>query len=121
MAKILVVDDALTARQNMCSILQANGHQVIGEASDGMEAVTKYEELQPDLVTMDLTMPVLDGIGAVKQITAKHPDARIIIISAVSLKEHVIEALKNGAKYYILKPFKAQKVIEVIDACLQSR
>jgi len=116
MARVLVVDDAFTARRNLIIILQTNGHQIIGEASNGMDALSKFEKLQPDLVTMDMTMPVLDGIGAVKQLIAKHPEAKIVMVSAISQKEAVFEALKSGAKHYILKPFKAQKVTEVIEA-----
>lgn len=119
MARVLVVDDALVARRNLITILTSMGHSIAGEASNGIEAVKKYEKLQPELVTMDITMPVLDGIGAVQQIVAKYPDAIILMVSALSQKEPVFEALQSGAKHYIIKPFKTEKVIEIVNFCLK--
>lgn len=118
MGRILVVDDAFLARRNLIKILKEMGHKVIGEAANGMEALAKYEKLNPDLVTMDITMPVLDGIHAVKEIIAKFPEAKIVMVSAVSQKEPVFEALRSGAKHFIIKPFKPEKVVEVINSCL---
>lgn len=120
MAKVLVVDDAAFMRMLVKKILIQAGHQIVGEASNGKEAVEKYQQLKPDLVTMDIVMPEMDGISAVKEIMKIDPNARIIMITAVGQEAKVMEALKSGAKGYIVKPFQAPKVIEEVNRVLSS-
>jgi len=119
-ARILVVDDAAFMRMLLKKILVQGGHQVVGEASNGREAVEKYKELRPDLVTMDIVMPEMDGITAVKEIKKIDPNAKIVMITAVGQEAKVMEALKAGASGYIVKPFQAQKVLEEINRVLSS-
>jgi two-component system chemotaxis response regulator CheY len=95
-------------------ILTKNGFTVVGEASDGAQAVEKYKELGPDLVTMDITMPEMDGIAALKEIKKLDPNARIIMCSAMGQQAMVIDAIQAGAKDFIVKPFQADRVIEAI-------
>lgn len=118
MARILIADDSLVMRRNLRTILTSAGHQVVAEASNGRQAVVEYEKANPDVVTMDITMPVMDGIEAVKQIIAKDLGARIIMISALDQKKMVFEALENGAKHYIIKPFASEKVLNIINEVL---
>ncbi|HDL60322.1 MAG TPA: response regulator [candidate division WOR-3 bacterium] len=120
MVKVLVVDDAAFMRMLVKKILLQAGHQVVGEAGNGKEAIEKYEKLRPDLVTMDIVMPEMDGINAVKEIMKIDPNAKIIMITAVGQEAKVMEALKSGAKGYIVKPFQAPKVIEEINRVLSS-
>jgi len=119
MAKILIVDDSLVMRKNLSVILKGDGHEIIGEASNGRQAVTMYRDLKPDLVTMDISMPILTGVEAVKKIIGEDPSAKIIMISAVNQKKMVFNALNSGAKHYIVKPIEPNKVIAVIDEVLQ--
>ncbi|MFB5067210.1 MAG: response regulator [Candidatus Wallacebacter cryptica] len=115
MAKtVLITDDTAFMRMTLRNVIQKNGFQVIGEAADGEEAVSKYKELRPDLVTMDITMPKMDGITAIKEIVKFDPDARIIVCSAMGQKPMVIEALNAGARDFLVKPFDAQRVIEAL-------
>ncbi len=119
MARILITDDSVVMRKNLKSILTTGGHSVIGEAANGQQACAEYEKLKPDLVTMDITMPVMDGIEAVKKLIKDFPDAKIIMISALDQKRMVFEALENGAKHYIVKPITAEKVLHIIQEVLQ--
>lgn len=116
--RILVVDDAAFMRMMIKEILTKNGFDVIGEAQDGAQAVEKFKELRPDLVTMDITMPELDGIGALKQIRAMDPNARVIMCSAMGQQAMVIDAIQAGARDFIVKPFQADRVIEAIKKVL---
>jgi two-component system chemotaxis response regulator CheY len=118
MAKILIVDDSKIVRRNLKTILSKEGHEIIAEAENGMQAYHEYEKYKPDLVTMDITMPLLDGVRAVKKIMTTHPEARIIMVSAIDQKNMVIAAIQNGAKHYILKPFDPDKVIAAVNAVL---
>ncbi len=115
---ILIVDDAAFMRMMIKEILTKNGFDVIGEASDGAEAVEKYGELNPDLVTMDITMPEMDGITALKKIKDTDPNAKIIMCSAMGQQAMVIDAIQAGAKDFIVKPFQADRVIEAITKAL---
>lgn len=119
MAKILIVDDSMIMRRNLKAILVQAGHSVIAEASNGKEAFIEYEKHMPDLVTMDITMPIMNGIDAVKKIISSFPDARIVMISALDQRNMVFEALENGAKHYIVKPIAADNVLSVIHAVLE--
>lgn len=116
--KILIVDDAAFMRMMIKDILTKNGYEVVGEAQDGAEAVEKYEELSPDLVTMDITMPEMDGITALKKIKDINPNAIIIMCSAMGQQAMVIDAIQAGAKDFIVKPFQADRVIEAIQKAL---
>ncbi|NOZ59807.1 MAG: response regulator [Euryarchaeota archaeon] len=115
MAKILVVDDAAFMRMMLKNILGKNGHQIVGEAQNGAEGVKKYQELKPDVVTMDIIMPELNGIEAVRKIIALDPEAKIVMVSALGQEAMVKEALEAGARDFIVKPFKENKVLEVIE------
>ncbi len=112
--KILIVDDAAFMRMMLKNILSQNGYEIAGEASNGLEAVTLYKELKPDLVTMDITMPEMDGITAVKEIKKIDPEAKIIMCSAMGQQAMVIESIQAGAKDFIVKPFQPDRVLEAV-------
>ncbi|HEY8422717.1 MAG TPA: response regulator [Thermoclostridium sp.] len=114
MANILIVDDAAFMRMMIKDILAKNGYTVVGEAENGLRAVEKFKELRPDLVIMDITMPEMDGIQAVKQIRAISSDAKIIMCSAMGQQAMVIESIQAGARDFIVKPFQADRVLEAV-------
>ncbi|MGI6622933.1 MAG: response regulator [Clostridiaceae bacterium] len=114
MASILIVDDAAFMRMMIKDILSKNGYSVIGEAENGIKAIEKYKEVNPDLVIMDITMPEMDGIQAVKQIKAINDSAKIIMCSAMGQQAMVIESIQAGARDFIVKPFQAERVIEAV-------
>ena len=115
MAKnILICDDAAFMRMMIKDILTKNGYNVAGEAENGAMAVEKYAELKPDLVLMDITMPEMDGIEALKKIKASDPSASVIMCSAMGQQAMVIESIQSGAKDFIVKPFQADRVIEAV-------
>lgn len=115
---VLIVDDAAFMRMMIKDILTKNGFDVVGEAQDGVQAVEKYQELTPDLVTMDITMPEKDGIAALKEIKAINANATVIMCSAMGQQSMVIDAIQAGAKDFIVKPFQADRVIEAIQKAL---
>ena len=115
MAKILITDDAAFMRMMVKDILTKGGHEVVGEAENGKIAVEKYKELRPELVTMDITMPEMDGIEALKTIKQEDPNAKVIMCSAMGQQAMVIEAIQNGAKDFIVKPFQADKVLASVE------
>ncbi len=115
MAKsILIVDDAAFMRMMIKDILTKNGYEVAGEADNGLKAVDKYKELTPDLVLMDITMPEMNGIDAVKNIKAIDPAAKIVMCSAMGQQAMVIESIQAGARDFIVKPFQADRVLEAV-------
>ena len=115
MAKnILVCDDAAFMRMMIKDILTKNGYNIAGEAENGLKAVEKYNELKPDLVLMDITMPEMDGIQALKSIKSADPGATVIMCSAMGQQAMVIESIQSGAKDFIVKPFQADRVIEAV-------
>lgn len=114
MPSILIVDDAAFMRMMIKDILSKNGYIVIGEAENGVRAVEQYKELNPDLVIMDITMPEMDGIQAVKQIKSLSSNAKIIMCSAMGQQAMVIESIQAGARDFIVKPFQAERVIEAV-------
>ena len=115
MAKnILICDDAAFMRMMIKDILTKNGYNVAGEAENGAKAVEKYNELKPDLVLMDITMPEMDGIQALKKIKESSPEAVVIMCSAMGQQAMVIEAIQSGAKDFIVKPFQAERVLEAV-------
>lgn len=120
MASILIVDDSLIMRRNLRTILERNGHQIIAEATNGEDAIRLYELHHPDLVTMDITMPILNGIEAVKRITALHAEANIIVISAFDQRNMLFEAMENGAKHYIIKPITEAKLLQAVRTMLEA-
>lgn len=116
--RILIVDDAAFMRMMIRDILSKNGYEVVGEAQDGAQAVEKYKELRPDLTTMDITMPEMDGISALKEIKKIDGNAKVIMCSAMGQQAMVIDAIQAGAKDFIVKPFQADRVIEAIKKTL---
>jgi len=111
----MIVDDSILMRKNIRAFFESyTKHLVVGEAVNGQDALVKFRELLPDLVTMDITMPVCDGITAVTNILQEFPQAKIIMISAVNEKDKIIEALSIGAVHYLLKPLNTNKMLEVI-------
>ena len=118
MATVLVVDDAAFMRMMLKDILSKGGYDVVGEAADGNEAVAKYNELKPDLVTLDITMPNKDGLQALKEIRANDPNATCIMCSAMGQQAMVIDAIQAGAKDFVVKPFQPDRVLESIHKVL---
>ena len=112
--RVLITDDAMFMRVTLKNILTKNGYEIVGEAANGRESVELYQKTRPDLVTMDITMPEMDGISAVKAIKELDPDANIVMCSAMGQKQMVIEAVAAGAKDFIVKPFQPDKVIEAV-------
>ncbi|WP_040948680.1 response regulator [Gorillibacterium massiliense] len=116
--RILIVDDAAFMRMMIRDILSKNGYEVCGEANDGVQAIEKFKEHKPDLITMDITMPEMDGINALKEIKKLDPNARVIMCSAMGQQAMVIDAIQAGAKDFIVKPFQSDRVIEAIKKTL---
>lgn len=114
MANILIVDDSRTSRKILRSILESAGHTIVGEAANGEEGVKLYDELKPDLVTLDITMPVLDGIGALQRIKEAFPTSKAIMVTAAGQKTKMVEAVKYGADEFIPKPFEPEKLVAVV-------
>ncbi|MDR3165073.1 MAG: response regulator [Synergistaceae bacterium] len=116
--KVLIVDDAAFMRMMLRDILAKNGFEVVGEADNGKAAVQMYNEVKPDVVTMDITMPEMDGIAAVKEIKAADPAAKIVMVSAMGQQAMVIEAIRSGAADFIVKPFQPDRVLEALGKAL---
>lgn len=114
MKRVLVVDDAAFMRVSIKSMLTKHGFDVVGEAENGVIAVTKYQELQPDIVTMDITMPEKDGLQALKEILAISPGANVVMVSAMGQEGMVREAIVSGAKGFIVKPFKEDIIVNAL-------
>ncbi len=115
---VLVVDDSIFVIKQITQILTSEGFNVVGTAEDGQEAITKYRELKPDIVTMDITMPKMDGVTALEKIIESDPGARVVMISALGKQEMVKRSLMLGAKNYIVKPLDRKKVLERINSIL---
>jgi two-component system chemotaxis response regulator CheY len=118
MARILVVDDAAFMRKMVSDALTRGGHEVVGEAGNGLEAIARYQELKPEVTTLDITMPEKDGIAALREIIELDPAARIIMCSALGQESKVLESIKLGAKDFVVKPFQADRVLEAIGKAL---
>lgn len=116
--RVLIVDDAAFMRMMIREILTKNGYEVCGEANDGTQAIEKYKELKPDLVTMDITMPEMDGIQALREIKKLDANAKVIMCSAMGQQAMVIDAIQAGAKDFIVKPFQQDRVIEAVKKTL---
>ena len=115
---VLVCDDAIFKRTMLSDILQQSGFEVVGEAETGVEAVAQYRKLKPDLVTMDIVMPDMGGIDAVREITKFDPNARILMCSAMGQQALVVEAIQAGAKDFVVKPFQPSRVLEAVQRVL---
>ncbi len=116
--RVLVVDDAIFMRKMISDILEGHGMEIVGEADTGADAVQKYAELKPDLVTMDIIMPEMNGIDAVRDIIAADSNARIVMCSALGQQALVQDALAAGAKDFLIKPFNPSRVVEVVTRVL---
>lgn len=114
--KILIVDDASFIRLNLRSMLERNGYEVVGEAANGAEAILKYTQLKPDLITMDITMPEMDGIAALKAIKSINPKAKVVMISAMGTEYKVKDAILAGAVGFIVKPFNEEQIVKALGA-----
>ncbi len=115
MKRVLIVDDSQFMRLSMKAMLERNGFEVVGEAQNGKIAVQKYQELCPELVTMDITMPEMDGLEALSAIRKLDPSCKILMISAVGQETNVRRAILEGAKNFIVKPYKEEKVIDILN------
>ena len=115
MAKILIVDDSHTSRKMLRNILESNGHEIIDEAVNGQEGVQKFQALKPDVVTLDITMPVVDGVEALKMIKALDPESKVVMVTAAGQKNKMIECIKAGANEFLTKPFEQQEIVDVIN------
>ncbi|GAQ19167.1 chemotaxis protein CheY [Oceanobacillus picturae] len=118
MARILVTDDAAFMRMQLKDIVTKLGHEVVGEAENGQVAVDMYQEVKPDLVTMDITMPEMNGVEALKEIKKLDADAKVIMCSAMGQQGMVVEAIQAGAKDFIVKPFTADRINEALTKAL---
>jgi two-component system, chemotaxis family, chemotaxis protein CheY len=118
MARVLVVDDAAFMRKMVSDALTGGGHEIVGEAANGAEAVQRFQELRPDVLTLDITMPEKDGLTALKEIIAVDPGAKVIMCSALGQESKVLESIKLGAKDFVVKPFQADRVLSAIDKAL---
>ncbi|MEE3467335.1 MAG: response regulator [Eubacterium sp.] len=118
MARILIVDDSRTSRRMLANILEKFGHEVVGEAKNGEEGIEKYRELKPDIVTLDITMPVMDGLGALDSIIEEDAEANVIMVTAAGQKEKMVEAIKRGALEFMQKPFDPDQIQSTIESIL---
>jgi two-component system chemotaxis response regulator CheY len=118
MARVLVVDDAAFMRKMVSDALTKGGHEVVGEAGDGIEAVARYQELRPEVTTLDITMPEKDGLAALREIIAIDPAARVVMCSALGQESKVLESIKLGARDFVVKPFQADRVNEAVGKAL---
>jgi two-component system chemotaxis response regulator CheY len=118
MARVLVVDDAAFMRKVVSDALASGGHEVVGEAGNGNEAVQRYQELQPELTTLDITMPEKDGLAALAEIMTINPSARVLMCSALGQESKVIESIKLGAKDFVVKPFQPPRLLEAVSKAL---
>jgi two-component system, chemotaxis family, chemotaxis protein CheY len=118
MARILIIDDAKFMRLTLSNILKKADHEIVGEGENGKEAIRLYEELNPDIVTMDITMPEMSGLEAVKIIKKEHPGPKVVMCSAMGQQKMVVESIEAGAKDFIVKPFDEGRVIDAINRVL---
>jgi two-component system, chemotaxis family, chemotaxis protein CheY len=116
--RILITDDALFMRVTLKNILTQHGYEVVGEATNGAEAVDLYRQLKPDAVTMDITMPEMDGIEAVTEICREDPNARIVMCTAMGQRSMVVDAIRAGARDFVVKPFQPDRVVEALTKLL---
>ena len=120
MANVLIVDDSRTSRKILKGILEREGYDVVGEATNGQEGYDRYVELRPDIVTMDVTMPVLDGIEALKKIKGDYPDSKVVMVTSAGQRTKMVEAVQSGASEFLTKPFEAAQLKRIIDKVLSN-
>lgn len=118
--RILIVDDAIFMRSMLSDIFTKNSYEIVGEAENGIEAIQKYKELRPDITTMDIVMPEMNGIEAVKEIIKFDPEAKILMCSALGQEALVTESIEAGAKDFIIKPFSPKMVLKVVNQIIES-
>lgn len=118
MARVLIVDDAAFMRKMLSDALSSGGHEVVGEASNGNEAVQRFQELRPELTTLDITMPEKGGLEALREILSYDPTARVVMCSALGQEAKVLESIKAGARDFVVKPFEAERVLEAVGKAL---
>ena len=118
MARVLVVDDAAFMRKLVSDVLTKGGHEVVGEAGNGVEAITRFQELKPEVMTLDITMPEKYGLSALKDIMELEPSARVVMCSALGQESKVLESIKLGAKDFVVKPFQPDRVLEAVGKAL---
>ena len=119
MSKVLIVDDSRTSRKILKGILEGAGHEVVGEAVDGQDGVEKYKELSPEVVTLDITMPVLDGLGSLAEIKKADPNARVIMVTAAGQQIKMVEAIKLGAAEFVTKPFEPDVILAMVEKVMK--
>lgn len=117
--RVLIVDDAVFMRMKLRDILEKNGYEVVAEAQNGVEAVEKFKQEKPDLVTMDITMPEMDGVAALKEIKSQDKDAKVIMCSAMGQQSMVMEAIQSGALDFIVKPFDTDRVLQSLERVMR--
>ncbi|HEV7495157.1 MAG TPA: response regulator [Baekduia sp.] len=118
MARVLVVDDAAFMRKMVSDALTGGGHEIVGEAANGAEAVQRFQELRPDIMTLDITMPEKDGLTALREIIAVDPSAKVVMCSALGQESKVLESIKLGAKDFVVKPFQVDRVLSAVEKAL---
>jgi len=118
MARVLVVDDAAFMRKMVSDALTGGGHEIVGEAANGVEAVQRFQELRPDIMTLDITMPEKDGLTALREIIAVDPGAKVVMCSALGQESKVLESIKLGAKDFVVKPFQVDRVLSAVEKAL---
>jgi len=118
MARVLVVDDAVFMRRMVSDALSKGGHEVVGEAANGTEAVQQYQELRPEVTTLDITMPEKDGVSTLREIMFFDPAARVVMCSALGQESKVLEAIRAGAKDFVVKPFEAERLQAAVEKAL---
>lgn len=115
MANVLIIDDSRTSRRMLRNLLTENGHTIVGEAENGETGFQLFLEQNPDIVTLDITMPVLDGLTALEKMKSENPDSCVVMVTAAGQKSKMVEAIKLGADEFIQKPFKPEQILSVID------
>ena len=118
MARVLIVDDAAFMRKMLSDVLTKGGHEVIGEGANGVEAVSQYQALRPDIMTLDITMPEKDGLTALKEILNQEPTACVVMCSALGQEAKVLESIRAGAKDFVVKPFQPARVLDAVEKAL---
>lgn len=120
MATVIIADDSQVTRNSLRKILSQAGHTVVAEAENGLQAIDAYRRLQPDILTMDINMPMMNGIDAVERIVTDYQQARIVMISGIDERDKVFRALEKGAKHYLIKPFNEKAVVRVVEVVLET-
>ena len=115
MSRILIVDDSRTSRKILRNILEEAGHSIVGEAMDGQDGISKYKDIRPDIITLDITMPVMDGLETLKNIKQEDPEAKVIMVTAAGQQNKMIDAIKLGASEFVTKPFEAEEIIKMVN------